>query len=56
MGMIPFPSATEAKEMTMPSEEHTIQNIVQVSPSFQVTSYMLQMDEAIAQTLIKYLV
>jgi hypothetical protein len=46
---------TEAEERTTSSEEHTIQTIAQVSPSFQVTSEMLQMDEAIAQTPLKYL-
>jgi hypothetical protein len=35
------------------NEEDTIQIIAQASPSFQVTTYMLQVDEAIAQMPLK---
>jgi hypothetical protein len=53
MGIKPFPSVTEVEERTASSKEHTIQTIAQASPSFQVTSYMLQVDEAIAQTPLR---
>jgi hypothetical protein len=41
-----FPTTTEAYARTAPSEQDTIQTIVQASPKFQVTSNMLQMDLA----------
>jgi hypothetical protein len=47
-GTYPFPTTTKAETRTMPSEQDTIQTIAQVSLNFQVTSNMLQMDEAIA--------
>jgi len=47
-GTYPFPAATKAETRTMPSEQDAIQTITQVSLNFQVTSNMLQMDEAIA--------
>jgi hypothetical protein len=45
----------EVEERTVSNDEETIQTIAQVSPIFLITSEMLQMDEGIAQTPVKYL-
>jgi hypothetical protein len=55
-GIYAFPATIEAEARTAPSKQDTIQTIVQMSPNFQVTSNMLQMDETIAQTPLKDLV
>jgi hypothetical protein len=52
-GTKPFPTTTKVEARTVPNEEDTIQTIAQASPSFQVTSEMLQMDKVIAQTPLK---
>jgi hypothetical protein len=48
-----FPAVTEAKERATSSEQYTIQTIAEVNLNFLATPNMLQINETIAQTLLK---
>jgi hypothetical protein len=50
------PERQKQGDKTTQNEEDTIQLVAQASPSFQITTYMLQVEEAIAQMPLKYLV
>jgi hypothetical protein len=54
-GEEPIPERQKQGDKTTQNEEDTIQIVAQASPSFQITTYMLQVDEAIAQMPLKYL-
>jgi hypothetical protein len=48
-----IPHAIEEENKSTQNEEDTINTIAQESPSFQITTNMLQIDDAIAQTPLK---
>jgi len=52
-GIDSFLAATEAKERATSSEQYTIQTIAEVNLNFLATPNMLQINETIAQTLLK---